>query len=215
MIARLVAALFVAILVAALPLPAAGEEKSPLTVSIAVDPLLRDRFKSQEELEAHLLELLNRASLIFNADVGRRFVPGVVEIGLPPNTGFSIDDKNAFAWLAEKLKRRPSRFWVFLIDRPLTSCNIPGVWGGCGMMNDPRSIVAYNSDLPFSFLRCHAAALPLAAIQGSAAPHFLELGVHKTGSQLDLDRHRSLIGDAERHRPLVTRRDVACPQKKA
>src|SRR3989344_1424248 len=146
MIARLVAALFVAILVAALPLPAAGEEKSPLTVSIAVDPLLRDRFKSQEELEAHLLELLNRASLIFNADVGRRFVPGVGEIGLPPNTGFSIDDKNAFAWLAEKLKRRPSRFWVFLIDRPLASCHIPGVWSGCGMMNDPRAIVVYNSD---------------------------------------------------------------------
>lgn len=147
MVARLAAALFIAVFAAALPLPAAGDDKPPLTVSIAVDPLLRDRFKSQEELEAHLLDIINRASLIFNADVGRRLVPGVVEIGLPPNTGFSIDDKNAFAWLAEKLKRRPSRFWVFLIDRPLASCAIPGVWAGCGVMNESRTIVVYVSDL--------------------------------------------------------------------
>ncbi len=123
------------------------DEKPPLTVSIVVDPLLYDRFKSPEELEVHLLNIISRASLIFNADIGRQLVLDVIEVGLPPNAGLSIDDKSAFAWLKEKVKRHPSRFWVFLIDRPLASCNISGTWSGCGMMNNSISIVVYNSDL--------------------------------------------------------------------
>ncbi|MDP3947926.1 MAG: hypothetical protein Q8Q41_04540 [bacterium] len=146
MVARLAVALALAFFVLIPPAPSTGDDKPSLAVSIVVDPLLRDRFKSQEEFEVHILNIISRASLIFHAEVGRRLVPGAIEIGLPPDAGSSIDDKSAFAWLSEKLKRRPSRFWVFLIDRPLTSCHIPGIWSGCGMMNDPRAIVVYNSD---------------------------------------------------------------------
>ncbi len=144
-----VAALILAFLAITAFHSAAGEEKPPLTINIVADPLLRDRFKSQEEFEAHLFGIINSASLIFNADIGRRLVPGAIEIGLPPNTGFSVDNNNAFVWLSEKLKRHPSRFWVFLIDRPLASCNIPGIWTGCALMNESRSIVVYNSDIRF------------------------------------------------------------------
>ena len=128
----------------------AADEKPPLIVNIVADPLLRDRFKSQKEFETHILSIINRASLIFNADIGRRLVPGVIEIGLPPNTGFSIDDNSAFAWLEQKMSKHPSRFWVFLIYRPLASCIIPGVWSGCGMMNEAYSIVVYSSDIDYT-----------------------------------------------------------------
>ncbi|HEY4494883.1 MAG: hypothetical protein A3B89_02500 [Candidatus Buchananbacteria bacterium RIFCSPHIGHO2_02_FULL_40_13] len=131
-------------------IPSAANEKPPLTVGIVVDPLLRERFKTTKEFEAHITGIINRASLIFHANVGRRLVLGVIEVGLSPNTGFSIDDKSAFAWLAEKLERHPSRFWVFLIDRPLASCDIPGIWSGCAMMNEAYSIVAYNSDVSYT-----------------------------------------------------------------
>jgi len=128
----------------------ATDEKPPLMVSIVVDPLLRDHFTTLEEFEIHILDIINRTSLVFHTEVGRRLVPGVIEVSLPPNTGFSIDDKSAFAWLATKLKRHPSRFWVFLIYRPLASCSIPGIWSGCAMMNEAYSIVAYNSDVGFT-----------------------------------------------------------------
>ena len=131
-------------------MPSAADKKPPLTVSIVADPLLRDRFATPEEFKAHILDIINRASLIFNADIGRRLVPGVVEIGLPPNAGFSINDKSAFAWLGKKFKKRPSRFWVFFINRPLASCHIPGIWSGCAMMNEAYSIVAYNSDIVYT-----------------------------------------------------------------
>ncbi|MBI2446809.1 MAG: hypothetical protein HYV51_03285 [Parcubacteria group bacterium] len=131
-------------------IPSIADEKPPLIVSIVIDPLLRDRFATPEEFETHILDIINRASLIFHAEVGRRLVPRVIEVGLPPNTGFSINDKSAFAWLAEKLERHPSRFWVFLIDRPLASCDIPGIWSGCAMMNESYSIVAYNSDIGYT-----------------------------------------------------------------
>ena len=131
-------------------MPSAADEKPPLTVNIVADPLLRDRFTTQEEFKAHILDIINRASLIFHTEVGRRLIPGAIEVGLPPNTGFSIDDKSAFTWLAEKLKRHPSRFWVFLIYRPLASCDIPGIWSGCAMMNEAYSIVAYNSDIVYT-----------------------------------------------------------------
>src|SRR3989344_3477531 len=131
-------------------MPSVADEKPPLTVNIVVDPLLRDHFESQEKFEAHITDIVNRASLIFHAETGRRLVPGMIEIGLPPNTGFSIDDKSSFTWLAEKLKRHPSRFWVFLIYRPLASCDIPGIWSGCAMMNETYSIVAYNSDVGYT-----------------------------------------------------------------
>src|SRR3989344_4843652 len=131
-------------------MPSAADEKPPLTVSIVADSLLRDRFTTIEEFETHIFDIINRASLIFHMEVGRRLVPGMIEVGLPPNTGFSIDDKNAFTWLAEKLEWHPSRFWVFIIDRPLASCDIPGIWSGCAMMNDAYSIVAYNSDIGYT-----------------------------------------------------------------
>lgn len=150
MVARLLVAFSLVFLAAVPAVSAAGDEKPPLTISIVADPLLRDRFDSREEFEAYMLDLINRASLIFNADVGKRLVPGAVEVGLPPNAGFSIEDKSAFAWLGEKQQRRPSQFWIFLIDRPLASCHIPGIWGGCALMNESRSIVAYNSDLAFT-----------------------------------------------------------------
>src|SRR3989344_1930576 len=131
-------------------IPSTANEKPPPTVNIVVDPLLRDHFESQEKFEAHILDIINRASLIFHTEVGRRLISGAIEVGLPSNTGFSIDDKSAFTWLAEKLKRHPSRFWVFLIYRPLASCDIPGIWSGCAMMNETYSIVAYNSDVGYT-----------------------------------------------------------------
>jgi hypothetical protein len=145
---------FITAFLIALPLQlhAANEEKPPLTISIAVDPFIKNRFPSQEELEEHLRDIVNRASLIFNADISRRLVLETVKIGLPPNAGTDINDTDAFAWLTEKLKQHPSRFWVFLIDRPLASCNIPGTWYGCALMNASQSIVVYNSDLLLTVL---------------------------------------------------------------
>lgn len=128
----------------------AKEEKPPLAVSIVADPLLRGRFNTQEEFDAHILDIINRASLIFNMNVGRRLVLDALEVGLPPNTGFIINDINAFEYLSEKLNKHPSRFWVFLIYRPLASCNIQGILAGCAVMNESRSIVVYNSDIRFA-----------------------------------------------------------------
>jgi len=138
------------LLIIFIAMPSAADKKLPLIVNIVVDPLLRDRFTTLEEFETHIFDIINRASLIFHADVGRRLVPGVIEVGLPPNAGFSIDDNSAFAWLEQKMNKHPSRFWVFLIYRPLASCIIPGVWSGCGMMNEAYSIAVYSSDINYT-----------------------------------------------------------------
>lgn len=151
--AQLVPALVLVVCAACSPfVVSSGEAGSPLVVGIVADPLLLDRFKNREEFEAHIRDIVNRASLVFHADVGRRLVPGEIEVGLPPNAGPSVESADVFAMLSGKLRRfdsakRKPQFLVFLADRPLASCGIPGIWSGCAILSDPRSIVVYESDV--------------------------------------------------------------------
>lgn len=155
MIPRSAAVLTLAFFAVVVPLPAVAEsgsasaEQAPLTVNVAADPALAERFASHEELVAHLDEIIDRASLIFHADIGRRLRLGRVEVGLPPKTGIAVDATTAFQWLAEKVKRHPARFWLFIINRPLAPCSFLLTVNGCALLDDSRSIISYNSDLRF------------------------------------------------------------------
>lgn len=64
-----------------------------------------------------MVDIVSRASLVFNAEIGRRLEIGEIRIGLPNKAGEKFYVEQIFSWL--KKEKRSRNFLVFIIGRSL------------------------------------------------------------------------------------------------
>lgn len=132
----------------------AFDQKPPLVIDFIVDPDVRQRFASDQDLRATVEDTVMRASLIFHANIGRRLRVGNVRIGLPPGVSQQIFIGEALAWLVKNNDGK-GNFLVFLSGRPIflydgyseeTGKPVPRYFSGYADFSGQHSLVIFSSD---------------------------------------------------------------------
>lgn len=91
--------------------------QKPLVLDFIVDPDVRARFSSDHVFNEGMTDIVSRASLIFNAEIGRRLEIGEIRIGTPNEAEEEFYVEQLLPWL--KKEKRSRNFLVFIIGRTL------------------------------------------------------------------------------------------------
>lgn len=97
------------------------DQKNPLVIDFIVDP---------EIPQGTVEDIVMRASIIFNLEIGRRLTVGTVQIGTPiKNRDEVAEPKDLFAWL-NKREGGEGKFLVFLSKAPFFDLKHDRLLGG-------------------------------------------------------------------------------------
>lgn len=129
----------IAIFAVSISAPCLGYEEEPsLEINLVVDPLIRERFSDDSAFGAYLEDLISRASIIFNSEIGKHLRIGTVMVSAPPRNGRAADlveePEVLMAWL-KKQDRGSGRFLAFLTNSPFYDRGHNRFLGG---YSDPR-----------------------------------------------------------------------------
>lgn len=110
-------AVVIALILVFVSTSASASGQKPLVLDFIVDPDVRARFSSDDAFNEGMINIVSRASLIFNAEIGRRLEIGEIRIGTPNEAEEEFYMEQLLPWL--KKEKRSRNFLVFIIGRTL------------------------------------------------------------------------------------------------
>mgnify|MGYP001597821162 CR=1 FL=1 len=127
----------------------AFEERPPLVIDFIIDASLQARFANGEDLREHINDLVSRASMIFNAGIGRKIAIGELVFATPPGDGETLYVDKTFEWLERQKKALgKNRFLILLTYRFLYKNPSALPWdGGADKANGLAIVVHYSIDV--------------------------------------------------------------------
>lgn len=112
------AVLAIALLLFAALTASADKRKSDVIINFIVDPEIKKRFGTEAEFIFYLDDLVSRASLIFNADIGKRLKLGSVKINTPSKNKNAVEEpETLISWL-KKQDDGSGGFLIFFTNTP-------------------------------------------------------------------------------------------------
>jgi len=117
------------------------DKNTTLIVNLIVDPEIREKFDRESEFVSYLNELLSRASLIFNAEIGRHFELGSIKIGTRAKDRYKTEEPEFFmSWLRRQDDGR-GRFVIFFTNTAFFDRDHARLLGGYSDPNGNRLLL--------------------------------------------------------------------------